>query len=106
MMKGWLTRNFQLARPFATHRDISGAAAAAMMGKQIDDAFANWLGVVASALWNMPEDDSIGSFTTVTNEADARVYVTALTARYRTGAQWNTKLGPFVELLPKDRNPQ
>jgi hypothetical protein len=99
--QGWLKRSFHLARPFTTNRGISGAAAAAMMSQQIDDAFAGGLRVVASALWNMPENDSVGSFTTVTDEADARVYVTTLKARYRAGTRWNTRLGPFVELLPK-----
>jgi hypothetical protein len=102
----WLTRNYQLSRPFTMKRGIGGADAAALMSRQIDDAFASGLRVVSSALWNAPVEASVLSYTTVTDEADARVYVTTLLDRYRTGERWNTRFGPFVELLQKQPNSQ
>ncbi len=99
--KAWHRTVLELAWPFTLYRSISGADAAALMSQQIDATFAKGLRVVASPVWSLPENDSIGSFTTVTDEANARIYVTTLKARYRTGARWNTKLGPFVELLPR-----
>jgi len=103
--EGWLQRSFHLARPFTTNRGISGVDAAAMMSKQIDAAFAKGLRVVAAAMWTTTADESVGTFTTVTDEADARIYVNTLRKKYRTGARWNTKLGPFVDLLPMEPAP-
>jgi hypothetical protein len=71
-----------------------------MVAKQIDAGFAQGLRVVAAALWTMTPEEAIGSLTTVTDEADARLYVSILKREYRIGKQWDTKLGSFVELLP------
>jgi hypothetical protein len=98
--EGFLQQTVHLARPFTLNRGISGPAAAAMVAKQIDAAFAKGLRVVAAPVWTMPREEAVGSFTTVTDEADARLYVSILKKEYRIGKQWDTKLGPFVDLLP------
>ena len=96
----YLQRTVDLARPFTMNRGIGGPTAAAMVTKHIDAAFAKGLRVVAASFWTMPPEEEGGSFTTVTHEADARLYVSILKKEYRIGKQWDTKLGPFVELLP------
>jgi hypothetical protein len=97
---GFLQHSLHLARPFTLNRGISGSAAAAMVAQQIDAAFAKGLRVVAAPFWTMTPEEAVGSLTTVTDEADARLYVSVLKKEYRIGKQWDTKLGPFVELLP------
>ena len=47
----------------------------------------------------MPEQ-MVGSLTTVTTESEARTYDTILRKEFRAGMHWNTRVGPFVELLP------
>jgi hypothetical protein len=98
----WMKRNFQLARPFTTVRGISGDAAAEMMEAEINDARSHGLRVVASALWTTPENEAVGSYTTVTTEANAKVFVAKLRHDIPIGQQWNTPIGPFVELLPSN----
>ena len=98
--EGFLRKSVHLARPFTLYRGIRGPDAAAMVTKQIDAGFANGLRVVAAALWTTPTEETVGSLTTVTDEADARAYVIMLRQDYRIGTRYNTRLGPFVELLP------
>jgi len=44
----------------------------------------------------------VGTFTTVTTEAEARTYIPLVRNHYRTGKHWDTQVGPFVELLPAE----
>jgi hypothetical protein len=98
--KGFIENGVHLARPFTIDRGITGADAAAIVCKQIDAALAEGRRVVAAAVWTMPSQEIIDSLTTVTSEADARVYVSILRKKYRTGMAWDTSLGRFVELVP------
>jgi len=96
----WMQRNVQLSRPFTTVRGISGEAAAQMIVERINRERAQGLRIVAGALWTTPENEAFGSYTTVTTEANARAFVSALRREFRVGQQWNTQIGPFVELVP------
>ena len=99
---GFFKQNVHLARPFTMNRGITGRQAAAITTAQIDAALASGERVVAVALWPRPADDFVGAFTTVTTEAEARTYISLLKEHYRTGARWDTQMGPFVELLPAE----
>jgi hypothetical protein len=99
---GFFKQNVHLARPFTMNRGITGQQAAAITTAQIDAALASGERVVAIALWPRPAEEFVGSFTTVTTEAEARTYISLLEEHYRTGARWDTKMGPFVELLPAE----
>jgi hypothetical protein len=96
----WMQRNFQLARAFTTVRGNTGDAAAEMIEAEINEARSKGLRIVAGALWTVPEDEAVGSYTTVTTEANAKVFVAKLRRDFHAGQQWNTAIGPFVELLP------
>jgi len=90
----------QLARPFTLNRGITGVAAADIVSKEIDAALGSGFRVVSAVLWTQSPDQMIGSLTTVTTEAEAKTYEAILRKEYRAGTHWNTRVGPFVEILP------
>jgi hypothetical protein len=100
--EGFFKQNVHLARPFTMNRGITGLEAAAITTARIDSDLASGKRVVAIALWPRPAEEFVGSFTTVTTETEARTYISLLMDHYRTGARWNTLMGPFVELLPAE----
>ncbi|GEM_PF-1467589 len=103
--KGFIENSVHLARPFTITRGIKGSDAASIVCKQIDAALSEGRRVVAAALWTMPAQEMVDSLTTVTDQSDARAYVAILKKRYRSGAEWNTRLGRFVEILPAHSGP-
>jgi hypothetical protein len=96
----FLDSEVHLARPFTLNRGIDGVAAAKIAAQQIDAARQRGFRVVAAALWTESPDQMISSLTTVTTGAQAKTYDTILRKEYRTGTHWNTRVGPFVEILP------
>jgi hypothetical protein len=97
---GLIQRHIMLARPLTLNHYIRATDAAAQITDAIDTAFAKGFRVVASSIWLEPVEDIAASLTTVTDPDNARAYISMVKKRYRTGKQWNTRLGTFVELLP------
>jgi len=97
---GFISKSIHLARAFTMNRGIRGAEAAAITEERIDSALASGQRVVAAALWTEPAEKSVGTYTTVTTQAQANTYDSLLRNHYRLATRWSTLLGPFVELLP------
>jgi hypothetical protein len=97
---GFFRRHIPLTETLARSLNIRAPKAAAEISDAIDGAFAQKLHVVASSIWLEGSDAAAASFAPVTDPDNARAYLSILKNRYRTGKQWNTRLGTFVELLP------
>ena len=100
--EGFLRQSVHLARAFTMNRGITGRQAAAITIGQIDADMARGQRVVAAALWTQSDEKCVGTFTTVTTEAEARTYISLLRDHYRIGQRWDTQVGPFVELQPAE----
>jgi len=103
---GYLENSICFAAPLTSKRGIGATAAAAMFTKQLDDALARGIRVVAAPAWTVPVARLVGDLTTVTDENNARAYISLVKRNYRTGRRWDTKLGPFFEVLPANAVPQ
>jgi hypothetical protein len=94
------TFDFDLFRPFVSQRGIGADEAANVTRKQIDSALASGRQVVACALWTEAPKQFVASLSTLTDEDRLTRFDSVLRASYRTGKQWTTSVGRFVELLP------
>ena len=94
----YLSRNIHLASAFTNHPGVSGEQAAELMKAAIGKALAEGYQVVATSLWTQPREAFIGSLTSVVDADKDALFHDRLRGVFRTGRQFETRAGLFVEL--------